>query len=905
MEASIFKYVWRHSKPEQAVILFLVLLSMPFYFLSLNLPKQIVNEGIQGEGFEGEGSTKPFLAFDLPYGEALTGAPVALFEGFPLEQPSFLIVLSLAFLGFVLINGVFKFVINALKGRMGERMLRRLRYELTDRILRFPIPYTRRVKQAEMATMIKDEVEPLGGFIGDAFVTPAFLGGQALTAMFFIMIQSFWLGLIAALIVLVQAFLIPRLRKRILELGRERQLTARQLAGRIAELVDGAVEVHAHDTSNFERAEIAGRLGRIFRIRFEIFQRKFFVKFLNNFLAQLTPFVFYSVGGLLAIGGRLDIGALVAVIAAYKDLPGPIKELIDWDQQRLDVQIKYDQVIEHFQPPDLLDPSVQDPEADAGPPLQGDLVCTSVSLVDEANTRLVESVSFKMGLTEHLAVVGNSASGKEHLGMLLANLIHPTSGSITIGDRELENLPQAVTGRRIGYVGQDAYLFPSSVRENLVYGLKHLPGEAERADEAKRKARAKEEAESLRAGNSPLDPEADWLDYQAAGVADEAELQELLIDCLALVDLEDDIYRMGLTGTIDPRDRPEIAEGILRARAALLERLSGEGMSDLVAHFDPAEYNANATLAENLLFGTPRDEAFASEALAENALIIEALREEDLTADLLVMGETIARTLVELLSDLPSGHPFFEQFGFIDEDDLPEFRALVARSEKLGRDKLPAGDKLMLRRLPFKYVEARHRLGLVDGPLQERIVKVRGVIASRLEAEAPRAVEFYRPESYNGAASLQDNILFGRLAYGRAQSEEIVGRAMTEVLDGLGLRRAVTTVGLDYQVGVGGKRLTKVQRQKLAIGRALLKQPDLLIVNEAAAVMDNATQLRILSRVRERRLGHGIVWTLQRAASAVDFDKCLVMQAGRLVGKGTFEELNAPGSALGELVAAG
>jgi putative ABC transport system ATP-binding protein len=115
----------------------------------------------------------------------------------------------------------------------------------------------------------------------------------------------------------------------------------------------------------------------------------------------------------------------------------------------------------------------------------------------------------------------------------------------------------------------------------------------------------------------------------------------------------------------------------------------------------------------------------------------------------------------------------------------------------------------------------------------------------------------------------------------------------------------VTTVGLDYQVGVGGKRLTKVQRQKLAIGRALLKQPDLLIVNEAAAVMDSATQLRILSRIRERRPGRGIVWTLQRAASAVDFDQCLVMQAGRLVGKGTFEELNAPGSALGELVAAG
>ena len=51
---------------------------------------------------------------------------------------------------------------------MGERMLRRLRYALFDHILRFPLPRFRRVKSAEMATMIKDEVEPLGGFVGES-----------------------------------------------------------------------------------------------------------------------------------------------------------------------------------------------------------------------------------------------------------------------------------------------------------------------------------------------------------------------------------------------------------------------------------------------------------------------------------------------------------------------------------------------------------------------------------------------------------------------------------------------------------------------------------------------------------------------------------------------------------------
>ena len=52
--------------------------------------------------------------------------------------------------------------------------------------------------------MIKDEVEPLGGFIGDAFVQPMFLGGQALTAIFFIMLQNWLLGIIVIILLAVQ-----------------------------------------------------------------------------------------------------------------------------------------------------------------------------------------------------------------------------------------------------------------------------------------------------------------------------------------------------------------------------------------------------------------------------------------------------------------------------------------------------------------------------------------------------------------------------------------------------------------------------------------------------------------------------------------------------------------------------
>ena len=401
MERSLFRYVWRHTRPEQFTILLIIILAQIFYFISLNIPKHIVNDAIQGEAFPKDaagtvvaGSTANFLVLDIPVPGFLSETGwLRLFDGVPLEQGWYLVALSLLFLTMVIINGQFKLNINTMKGRMGERMLRRLRYELFDRVMRFPQGHFRKVKQAEIATMIKDEVEPLGGFIGDAFVQPVFLGGQAATALFFILTQSFWLGMVAVAILLIQVVVIPKLRKRVLVLGKERQLTARQLAGRIAETVDGAADVHANATSNYERADIVARLSRIFFIRFELFKRKFFIKFLNNLLAQTTPFFFYLIGGYLAITGSLDIGGLVAVIAAYKDLPPPVKELIDWDLQRQDVQIKYEQVIEQFTPDGMLEPALQAPIDGDVPPLAGPLVLAGVSVVDETYGRLLDGAA--------------------------------------------------------------------------------------------------------------------------------------------------------------------------------------------------------------------------------------------------------------------------------------------------------------------------------------------------------------------------------------------------------------------------------------------------------------------------------------------------------------------------------
>lgn len=156
-----------------------------------------------------------------------------MFPGFTVGQMELLFSLSFVFLFLVLINGAFKFHINLTKGILGERMLRRLRFQLFSLMLRFTPEATRGIKSSETATIIRDEVEPIGAFIGNAIVVPAFLGTQAATALAFILMQNLSLGLVAGAIVGVQIVLIPRLRREIIRLSRQRQIASRSFAGRV------------------------------------------------------------------------------------------------------------------------------------------------------------------------------------------------------------------------------------------------------------------------------------------------------------------------------------------------------------------------------------------------------------------------------------------------------------------------------------------------------------------------------------------------------------------------------------------------------------------------------------------------------------------------------------------------
>ena len=880
LEPSIYHFILRYSLPQQLTLLVLTLASFPFLYYSLELPKIITNKAI-----------KPKYA------------PQTYF-GIQFDQIHYLLVLCGLFLLLVLINGAFKYFINTYKGRLGERMLRRFRYQLYQRMLLFPLSYFNKNSSAQIIPMITAECESLGGFVGDAVAVPAFQGGTLLTNILFMFMQDPVLGLAAVALYPVQGYVIPKLQRKVNQLNRRRVRTVRQVADRVQESASGITDILANDGIRLQLTGFAHLLGTIYDIRFEIYQRKFFVKFLNNFLMQLTPFFFFSIGGYLVIHGSLSLGALLAVLIAYKDLASPWNELLTFYQSFQDSKIKYDQIVEQFQPAGMMDARLQGAELEAVPPFGSPLVAANVSLAEDDGSRIVDSVSFSIPLDEHAAIVGQGGSGKNELALMLARIVPPTSGRITIGGADLATLPVAVTGQRIGYVGAMPYLFGGTLRDNLLLSLRHTPMQPAEYEAAEGRRRARQLFEARRSGNTDFDIHADWVDYQAAGVADREALARRITEVLASLDSDSDVYSLGLRWRLDPEAEPETAGRLLEARKALARRLVEDGIANLVETYDPGRFNTNASVAENLLFGTPIGPAFEFEALANNVYVLQVLTKVGLIDDLVEAGKEIAETMVEMFADLPADHTFFEQFSFISAADLPEFKAVLGRIGKGGATALGKDDRARLLSLPFKLIPARHRLDILDEAMQQRLIEARRVFRADLPPGGRSQIEFFDVERYNAAASVQDNILFGKIAYGEADAPLRIPKLLAEVIEILALRQTIIEVGLDYNVGTGGSRLSPAERQKTAIARAVLKRPNLLILNEATSALDGLSQVKVANGLREEFAGRGLIWVLQRASLARNFDRVLVMSNGKLQEQGTPAALAPKDTLLSMLVAA-
>ncbi len=471
-------------------------------------------------------------------------------------------------------------------------------------------------------------------------------------------------------------------------------------------------------------------------------------------------------------------------------------------------------------------------------PQSGALVAQKVSAYDPASGGRIAGIDLTVAFPAHVALVGDPDSGSRLFAALVGGHLDVSTGRLTFGGVDLETVDPAVRAHRIAFAGE-TILIPGTLRDNFLYG-------------------------------APADGDREARLSQAVGATG--------LDRL--------VHARGMAGTFNPGREPKLAASIVEARRAVQAALATEGIAGYVDPFNAARYNSHASIGRNILFGKPIGDTFSEERLAAHPFVRAILEAGDLTKPLVRMGSTIATSMIEIFADVPDGHPLFERFSFFSSSDRPYFEDLVARRSEKRRGVESGRDRERLMGLALRYSESRHRLGLLDEALQGRILTARADFAKMLPASLQASIEFYHEDRICTAASVLDNLLFGRIASEQAGAEAAVSSVIRRVLGERGLDADLSRIGFDTMVDPRGGDLTLTDIAAIDLVRCLVRAPDILVVERALDGLPGPSADRMVKALRRAMTGRGLILVTPSLSPAMDdppFDAVVRFNRGESV----------------------
>lgn len=136
---------------------------------------------------------------------------------------------------------------------------------------------------------------------------------------------------------------------------------------------------------------------------------------------------------------------------------------------------------------------------------------------------------------------------------------------------------------------------------------------------------------------------------------------------------------------------------------------------------------------------------------------------------------------------------------------------------------------------------------------------------------------------FNG--TIADNLRWGKEDATKEEMERAIGIA--QAADVIASKKD----GLEEKILQGGKNLSGGQRQRLTIARALVKEPEILILDDSSSALDFATDARLRKAIKEQTKGMTVFMVSQRASTIKQADQIIVLEDGHMAGVGTHDTL--------------
>ncbi|HEX2287043.1 MAG TPA: ABC transporter ATP-binding protein, partial [Mycobacterium sp.] len=375
-----------------------------------------------------------------------------------------------------------------LSSTIGEGLILDLRSAVFDHVQRMPVAFFTRTRTGALVSRLGNDVMGAQRAFSDT-LSGVVANVVTLSLTLAVMLSISWQITLLSL-VLVPLFIVParRIGAAMARLSREAAINNATMNTQMTERFSapGATLVKLFGNPARESHEFQVRAGRVRDIGVKTAMLQ--SVFMNSLtlMSALALALVYGLGGVLAIGGHLQAGAIVSLALLLTRLYAPLTALANAHVEIASALVSFERVFEVLDLEPLIQESPDAVDLPDGPvevefddvrftyPSADKVSLASleeVAVLSESDVRgggeVLHGISFTARPGEMVALVGSSGAGKSTIASLLARLYDVDSGAVRLKGVDVRDVTLASLKDTVGMVTQDGHLFHESIRSNL------------------------------------------------------------------------------------------------------------------------------------------------------------------------------------------------------------------------------------------------------------------------------------------------------------------------------------------------------------------------------------------------------------------------------------------------------
>ncbi len=374
----------------------------------------------------------------------------------------------LALLGLALLQGGFSYAGGRLAAKTSEGIARRLRNYLYNHLQRLTFSYHDRMQTGELLSRSTSDVDAVRKmfaeqFIGIGRISLLFLVN--FTALLMLDVRLAFLSVVVIpVILIVSMYFFVKVGKAYEDFQEQEARLSNQLQENLTGVrvvkafARQAFEIDAFDVQNKEKLSRGQKLTSMHALYWPS----------TDFLSGIQMVAGFYIAGVMALNGTITVGMYIAYVGFVVQIIWPIRNLGRLIADISTGTVSFDR-IKHIIKVDkeALAAGTARPEQ-----IRGDVAFENVTFHYEGeDDDVLHNVNFTVKAGQKIALMGGTGSGKTSIVNLLPRFYEYTGGLITLDGLDLKKYPREYLRERIGIVMQEPFLFSTTIRENITYGV--------------------------------------------------------------------------------------------------------------------------------------------------------------------------------------------------------------------------------------------------------------------------------------------------------------------------------------------------------------------------------------------------------------------------------------------------